>query len=87
MAKSKNRNYKKEYVNYQGKPEQIKRRAARNKAHAMMEKAGKVTPGEDVHHMDGNPLDDKMGNLKAKPKSKNRSYARTKTAGKKNAKS
>jgi len=26
------RNYKKEYIDYQGKPEQIKRRAQRNKA-------------------------------------------------------
>ena len=52
------RNYKEEYKNYQGKPEQKKRRAMRNKVRRLMEKAGKVQKGDgkDVHHKDGNPL-------------------------------
>lgn len=78
------RDYKKEYANYQGKPEQIKKRAMRNAARATMAKAGKVRKGDgmDVDH--SKPLA-KGGNngtgLKVMPKSKNRSFARTKTAG------
>ena len=40
------RNYKKEYKNYQGKPEQKKRRAMRNKVRRMLTRAGKVKKGE-----------------------------------------
>ena len=83
------RNYKKEYENYQGKPEQIKRRDSRNKARAMMVKAGKAHKGDgmDVEHKNGNPLVDKMSNFKLGTKRDNRSYARTKTAGKVNPRS
>ena len=78
------RNYKKEYANYQGSPEQIKRRSNRNKARRIMAKRGKVTKGDgkDVHHTTGNPMNNKK--LSVKSKSKNRSFARTKTARKKN---
>lgn len=87
--KSTGRNYRDEYDNYQGKKEQIERRSSRNTARAAMAKAGKVKKGDgkDVDHKNGRPKDNKKANLKAVPKSKNRSYARTKTAGKKNAKS
>lgn len=46
------RNYKKEYANFHGKPEQIKKRAARVKARRMLEKEGKVSKGDgkDVDH-------------------------------------
>lgn len=83
------RDYKSEYSNYQGKPEQIARRDSRNKARRMMEKAGKASKGDgkDVEHKNGNPLVDKMSNLKLGTKHHNRSYARTKTAGKVNPKS
>ena len=83
------RNYKEEYKNYQGKPEQKKRRAMRNKVRRLMEKAGKVQKGDgkDVHHSDGNALNNKRSNLKAVNASKNRSYPRTATAGKKNRRS
>ena len=82
------RNYKKEYKNYQGKPEQIKRRAKRNAARAAMVKAGKANKGDgkDVAHRNGNPNDNKMANLQAQSKKKNRSYPRNKRAGKKNPK-
>jgi len=82
------RNYKKEYANYQGKPAQIKRRTARNKARRLMTKAGKVRKGDgkDVDHSDSNPLNNKRKNLRVKPKSKNRSFARTKTAREKKRK-
>lgn len=82
------RNYKKEYENYGGKPEQIKRRASRNAARRLMEKAGKVHKGDgkDVNHRSGNPTDNKKSNLQVQSKSANRSYPRTKSAGKKNPK-
>lgn len=83
------RNYKKEYANYHSSDAQKKRRAARNTARRTMAAAGKVKKGDgkDVDHKNGNPKDNKKSNLKAKPKSVNRSYARTKTAKKKNPKS
>lgn len=71
---------------YNSKPEQVKRRTSRNKARAQMIKAGKAHKGDgkDVGHKNGNPLDDKMTNYKMQTKKSNRSYPRTKTAGKKN---
>lgn len=79
------RNYKKEYANYQGTSEQKKRRAKRNAARSKMERAGKVRKGDgrDVDHSDGNPRNNASSNLRVKSKSSNRSYARTKSAGKK----
>ena len=44
------RNYKKEYRDFHGKPEQIKNRAKRNKAHAEAEKDGRIKPGQEVDH-------------------------------------
>jgi|TARA_R100000479_G_scaffold176030_1_gene128758 hypothetical protein len=78
------RNYRKEYDNYQGKPKQKKRRASRNAARASMAKKGLVKKGDgnDVHHTTGNPMNNKK--LSVKPRSKNRSFARTKTGRKKN---
>jgi len=78
------RNYKKEYANYHGKPKQVKRRASRNAARAIMAKKGKVTKGDnrDVHHTTGNPMNNKK--LSVKARSANRSFARTKTGRKKN---
>ena len=78
------RDYKKEYQNYQGRPEQIDNRAKRNAARSEMEKKGVVSKG------DGKDIDHKTpiakgggngsGNLRAVPKSANRSFARTKSA-------
>jgi hypothetical protein len=82
--KTSSRNYKKEYDNYHAKPEQKKKRAARNSARATMEKAGKVKKGDgkDVDHK--RPLakggSNKKSNLRVTPKSKNRSFKRTKGA-------
>jgi hypothetical protein len=78
------RNYSKENE-YKAKPEQIKKRVERNAARRKMEAAGKVRKGDgkDIDHKNGNTADNNMKNLRAIPKSKNRSYARTKTAGKK----
>lgn len=82
------RNYKNEYKSYQGTEEQKKKRASRNAARAKMVKKGKVKPGDgkDVTHKNGNPKVNKDSNLGVASKSKNRSFARTKTAKKKNPK-
>ena len=78
------RNYKKEYANYHGKPAQIKRRNARNAARNKLKKAGVAVAGKDVAHKNGNPRDNRRKNLTVKTASQNRSYARTRTAGKRN---
>lgn len=54
------RDYKKEYRDYQGKPEQIKRRAARNAARRAAEKRGAVHKGDgkEVDHLGSNPHGD-----------------------------
>lgn len=82
----KKRNYRKEYDNYHGKPEQIKRRNSRNAARNALAKTGAVKKGDgkDVAHRNGNPKDNRRSNLTVQTRSQNRSYARTKTAGKKN---
>jgi len=78
------RDYKKEYANYQGTPEQKKKRAARNKARRQMEREGKVSKGDgmDVHH--AKPLakggSNDRSNYKVVAKSKNRSFKRTSKA-------
>jgi hypothetical protein len=78
------RNYAKEYANYQGTPEQIKKRAMRNAARAELEKKGVVHKGDgkDVDHK--TPIakggGNGKGNLRAVPASQNRSFPRTKSA-------
>lgn len=78
------RNYKKEYENYQGKPEQIRNRAERNAARREMEKSGRVHKGDgrDVDHK--RPMakggSNDRSNLRVTNKSDNRSFARTKSA-------
>lgn len=69
------RNYRKEYDNYQGKPEQRKRNDARKKSRRKMVKAvGKSKlSGKDVDHRDRNPLNTSMANLRVLSKKKNRS--------------
>lgn len=70
---------------YNSKPEQIKRRAARNAARRKMIAAGKARKGDgkDVAHKNNNPKDNRRSNLTMQSKAKNRSFARTKTARRK----
>lgn len=77
------RNYKEEYSNYQGKPEQVAKRSSRNKARRKMEKLGQVSKndGKEVDHKNHNPKDNSTKNLSVKSKSANRSFPRTKSAG------
>ena len=71
---------------YNSKPEQIKRRAGRVKARRMMIKAGKARKGDgkDVGHKNGNPRDNRPGNLRMESVSSNRSLKRTRGAHKRN---
>lgn len=71
---------------YNSKPEQVKRRMARNRARYAMIKAGKAHKGDgkDVGHKNGNPLDNRPSNWKMQSKRSNRSYPRTKGGHKKN---
>ena len=78
------RNYKKEYANYHSKPVQKVNRAGRNKARKTVMKSGgtaKVS-GKDVHHRNGNPRDNRRKNLAVTTKTANRSFRRTRNAGK-----
>ena len=77
------RNYKQE-ANTES-PLRKKKRNMRNKSRRMSIKAGLVkrNDGKDVHHKDGNAMNTKRGNLSVKTASKNRSFPRTKSAGKK----
>lgn len=78
------RNYRKEYDRYHARPEQVKRRTSRNAARNKLKKAGVAVAGKDVAHRNGNPRDNRRGNLAVKTASQNRSYARTRTARKRN---
>jgi hypothetical protein len=57
------RNYKREYEEYQGSPEQIKKRAERNRARAKLMKEGKLHKGDgkDAAHV---KAIDKGGSIK-----------------------
>ena len=65
------RNYAKEYENYQGKPEQIEKRSSRNKARRLMAKKMNVK-GKDVGHKDNDPLNNDPKNLRLEDPSVNR---------------
>jgi hypothetical protein len=69
------RDYRKEYDNYQGKPDQVRNRSNRNKARRLLAKMGRVRKGDgkDVDHKNGNPKDNSVGNLRVTSKSHNRS--------------
>lgn len=77
---------KRAQAKYQKKPEQVAKRVARNKARRHMIKAGKVRKGDgkDINHKDGNALNNKPSNWQVQSRRANRSYPRTKNAGKKN---
>lgn len=68
------RNYKKEYKEYQGKPEQIARRSKRNQARLKIKKArgAAAIAGKDVDHKDRNPHNNSTNNLRIQSKKRNR---------------
>ena len=70
------RNYRKEYDDYHGSPEQIKRRSNRNKARRKMKnKYGFLDRLSEVDHIDGNPLNNAEGNLRLTSRKRNRRKA------------
>lgn len=68
------RDYKKEYLEYQGTPMQKKRRAKRNAARRRMIREGRARKGDgkDVDHKDSNPMNNSRSNLRMLSKSRNR---------------
>ena len=77
------RNYKQENKN--DSSGRKKNRALNNMARRKLVKTGvaKVGDGKDVSHRDNNPKNNTRSNLVMKTKNANRSYARTRTAGRK----
>ena len=76
--KADGRDYKREYRNYQGSPEQIRKRSQRNKARRKLEKEGRVHKGDgkDVDHKNGINAGNSSSNLRVQTASNNRSYPR-----------
>lgn len=74
---------------FQAKPKQRKDKASRNRARRIAIKAGIIKEGDprDIIHKDGNVRNNSVSNLAAQSKNKNRSFKRTKKAGKKNPRS
>lgn len=73
MAK-RERDYKKEYREYHGKPEQIKARSNRVMARRKLAAEGKVRKGDgkEVDHKDGNPMNNSRRNLQVLSRTANR---------------
>lgn len=76
------RNYKKEYQSYHAKPKAKKKRAQNNAANHKMGTYGNKD-GKDVAHKNNKTSDNSKKNLRLQSPSKNRSFARTKTARRK----
>lgn len=74
MPIGKKRDYKKEYREYHGKPEQVRRRAGRNAARRKMAKRRGLAAirDKDVNHRDGNTWNNKPSNLSIETKAVNR---------------
>jgi len=81
------RSYRLEYDRYQSKPEQKKRRAARNTARRRAVASGKVAKGsaKDIHHKDGNPRNNSKSNLSVTSRSSNRNKSPGRPKGKKDS--
>tara|TARA_E500000178_G_scaffold265270_1_gene262555 strand:- start:1092 stop:1331 length:240 start_codon:yes stop_codon:yes gene_type:complete len=71
----KKRNYRKEYDDYHGTPEQKKRRVGRNAARRYAIRQGRVRKGDgkEVDHKDFNTTNNSPNNLRIMSKSANRS--------------
>jgi len=77
--------HRKAQAKYQSSEEQKRKRANRNHARRTLIAEGKAHKGDgkDVMHVDGSALNNKPSNWKLGSRHKNRSYARTKGAHKK----
>ena len=72
------RDYRKEYDDYHGKPEEIERRASSNKAQAEKEKRGFLSRFDEVDHIDNNPENNSPANLRVVSRHKNRTRSHKK---------
>lgn len=68
------RDYRKEYDQYHGKPEQIKARDSRNAARNTAVAQGRVRKGDgkEIDHKDGNPRNNSPKNLQVMSRTANR---------------
>jgi len=81
-TKKKARNYKREYALQGASKKQKQQRARNNKANRDAGTYGNGD-GKDIAHKDNNTKNDKKSNLRKESPSKNRSFTRTKKAGRK----
>ncbi len=74
LSEAKKRDYKEEYKEFHGKPEERKKRSKRVLARRLLAKLGKVRKGDgkDVDHKDGNAMNNSPANLQAISAHKNR---------------
>jgi hypothetical protein len=70
----KKRDYKREYLEYHKLPKQILRRTSRNQARSIMRKIhGNKIIKKDIDHIDRNPTNNKLSNLRIQSIKTNRS--------------
>ena len=72
------RDYRKEYDDYHGKPDEIARRASRNKARANKKKKRFLSRFDEVDHIDNNPQNNSPSNLRVVSRNKNRTRSHNK---------
>ena len=74
------RNYKDEYRKFQSSIKDIRARAKRNAARrkAIREGRAKKGDGKEVHHVNGNPMDNSKDNLRVVSRKYNRQEANRK---------
>ena len=72
------RDYRKEYDDYHGRPEEIERRSNRNKARREMSKSKNLSWLDEVDHIDNNPNNNKSANIRVVSRNKNRTRSHTK---------
>lgn len=68
------RDYRAEYLKFQSSTESKRDRASRNKVRREAERGGRVRKGDgkDIDHRNGNPRDNRKGNLRVVHRSVNR---------------